>query len=381
MDENKENFDWLSLCFICGKSCHRAQKTVKNKQWSVVTKTEENQVYTKVQQAAEEKNDQGMLQRLHTIQNNDLSSKGARYHRSGCLVNYTKPVPSKQRKDTFSHACKLLMCEYTPKLVSGRSVFQVSTLLNRLREILHELDNTYSFKYNCTYLRSYLEKMWPEAVFFTDVGMTSLVCSKDLSVLELMRQIEQFQTLHFHKEETPKQNDEDIIHMAVAILKRRVLNMKFIEKEFFSSAEVSFSSIQEFLDPLLLKMVIWLFDDMAHTARQMPPVVNPKCISIACDIATTVRHKYTPKHMGLTLSVYKETCSKDMVTLLFHLGYGISYDELRLFLTSAAQFSTETQTRLPSGALVPSTLPTKTDGGPILCAAGKQFQLCSNKHI
>ena len=55
-------------------------------------------------------------------------------------------------------------------------------------------------------------------------------------------------------------SEETIIHAAVGILRDKLKGTKNLDKEYFSSAEMSLDAALEFVDPLLLKVVGWLGD-------------------------------------------------------------------------------------------------------------------------
>ena len=81
----------------------------------------------------------------------------------------------------------------------------------------------------------------------------------------------------------------------------------------------------------------------------------------------------SPKHLGLFVHLYHEHGSRKLIEDVHDLGYGISYTELRQFLTSAAIHTATNSKSLPSGALVPPELLSKQEGGGQLVAAGDNW--------
>ena len=61
------------------------------------------------------------------------------------------------------------------------------------------------------------------------------------------------------------------------------------------------------------------------------------------------RHSWTPLTMGLGLSIHHDFGSKQLIEELHSLGYSISYDEVRRFLTSVAVAQQNQEVYVPTG--------------------------------
>ncbi len=114
---------------------------------------------------------------------------------------------------------------------------------------------------------------------------------------------------------------------------------------------MTLSAQNAFVDPLLYKAVCWLSDKKCY--KEASENDNRKCLAIACDISTLVTSNPSPKHLGLGVHLYNEFNSRHLIEDMNALGYSISYPDLRLFLTSAAQQAIKTQRVTASGGIVP----------------------------
>ncbi|MEW8548471.1 MAG: hypothetical protein AB2693_33630, partial [Candidatus Thiodiazotropha sp.] len=82
---------------------------------------------------------------------------------------------------------------------------------------------------------------------------------------------------------------------------------------------------------------------------------------------------FSPKHLGLSVHLHHDYGSRKLIEDMYSLGYGISYTELRQFLTSAAIHVTSTQHFTPSGAIIPPEIIPRTSGGQFIVAAGDNW--------
>ncbi|XP_060579912.1 uncharacterized protein LOC132736731 [Ruditapes philippinarum] len=138
-----------------------------------------------------------------------------------------------------------------------------------------------------------------------------------------------------------------------------------MDQEYYSTEELTPAKQKEFIDPLLYRMVSWLSsnDNYANATAVNNEKHETKVIAIASDITSLVSSVNSPKHLGLSVHLYNEFGSRHLVEDMSNLGYGISYSELRMFLSSAAEHVIQTQRITKSGGLVPENISHINDGG------------------
>ena len=233
-----------------------------------------------------------------------------------------------------------------------------------------------------------LTSTWGEISFVTHPGLPDMICSKELTLGDVVRKAEVFgQNLQAHgksskdADDQPIEDNDDalwdeerIVHLAIGILKNRMRNTKKPDKEYYSSTEMSLDASKELVDPLLYKAIAWLGNKMLYSnATTVASDGDPKYLSITCDITTLNTKVISPKHLGLSVHLYHEYGSRKLIEDMHVLGYGISYTELRHFLTSAAIHVAMQSKLTPSGALVPQEVKSTEEGGTLILAAGDNW--------
>ncbi|WAR16171.1 hypothetical protein MAR_030765 [Mya arenaria] len=205
-------------------------------------------------------NDKTIIDRLSAVANGDLVAVEARYHRrKGCLATYY----------SYARTC-------------GRT--QPKTKL--------------------------LGAIWPEIAFVHQHGKSDLVCSSNKTIGEAIREAKQIEQIIQHDNECSYENttesepetDETIVHKAIGILRRRVMDYNstvdmYYHSEYYSPNEMNMSAHAEFCEPLLYKGVCWLSDRKCFNAAS--ETTNRKCITLARDTTTLVTSTPSPKHLGL----------------------------------------------------------------------------------
>jgi len=81
---------------------------------------------------------------------------------------------------------------------------------------------------------------------------------------------------------------------------------------------------------------------------------HKQVLNISQDIISAVSGIPTPKHVGTALHVFKQTRSKDTVTLLNRLGNSISYQNAQRHITAIAEENTDKTNE--DGFFIPSQL-------------------------
>ncbi|WAR17388.1 LOW QUALITY PROTEIN: hypothetical protein MAR_031982 [Mya arenaria] len=115
-------------------------------------------------------------------------------------------------------------------------------------------------------------------------------------------------------------------------------------------------------------MICWMANskDYENATEILNEKQEVKLLVLACDVTRLVTLFQSPKHLGLTVHLYKEFGSRHLIEDMNSLGYGISYSELRMFLSSAAEHAIKTQCITETGGLVPDNITHKRDGGQLV---------------
>ena len=385
------SFEWKQNCFLCGAQCHPK----KRKTWSMVQScigdsATGNDMYTKVLQAAEQRNDQEMVARLYGVPNGDLVAVEARYHRSkNCFATYIneRNISAHETKEHTESVIKValheLIEEFRVSIIERRGVFLLTTLKQRYAELLGGKGVQHSEMYLTKRLKSDLAKEWPELAFIPQPGASDLVCSGDISVSDVLHKAQDLACLLRMVSDGNEQvsetfdtfTEETIIHQAVGILRRRLSRVKKLDGEYNSPEEMSAESLKKWTDSLLLKMVCWLtnkrlFDDASDVSEID---CNLPCVNIACDIITQSTAVISPKHLGLGVYLHHEYGSRKLIDMMHAMGYCISYTELRHFLTSAATHINSLQEQSPTNSYISPEVIPKGKGGHLIVAAADNW--------
>jgi len=209
---SSSTFSWKKNCFICGKGCHEK----RNLEWSMVESAIDSSspnIYTRVLNAAIERQDNEIQLRLRGIPNGDLVAVEARYHRKpGCLATYlnarnigaTKTRSTHTTTDTVEiQSLTELISEIKTDIELG-GVFILSNLRKKYLSILERNEVTVeSFqKYDTRFLKKEMAKMLPELAFISRPGKSCLVCSNSITVRDAIRKIQDMSSKTNQSEES-----------------------------------------------------------------------------------------------------------------------------------------------------------------------------------
>ena len=393
----QQMFNWKECCFICGQKCNPKQRST----WSRVMGTinSNSKLYSQVLKAAEIRNDKDVLARLLSS-NGDLVAAEARYHRQpkSCvskyisdrnLVSVSDKNQEKSRANIF--IAETLKDEYLSSIEDHLCVYELSTLKERYLELASEKNIKLKSETSSAYFKRLLSQVWPDLRFIPRTGLTDLVCSMSITIGDaLLKTVSLKNTLSTVTEDNPELiadaslsepiDELSILHQAAKILRERVLKTKKLENEYFAPEEVTLEAQKAFLDPMLLRFVMWLSSNkkLIEGADIHDSDLDPKTLAISSDITTLIAPIITPKHLGLTVYLHHTFGSKKLIEDLNILGYTMSYSEVRHFLTSAAVEISRTQTATPSGGLVPVNITPRQAGKDLILAAGDNWD--HNEH-
>lgn len=389
------SFDWQNRCFICGEACPQKHRQT----WSMVESSVKYDpaspnIYARVLEAAKIKQDDDMLTRLQGVPNGDLVAVEARYHRQkSCYIKYVSPqnVSLKQKRNqqftAHNTAVRKLISELIPPVLEHNQVFFLSTLRQRFLEIMVDEGVDQPESYTSQHLKRQLIKEWSDVAFIPQPGKSDLVCSRTTTVGDALRKASELsQVLKELTEDEPHPAEESpmmysvaedsIVHQAMGILRKGLMQVQKMDDEYYSSAEMSVKAQLEFVDPLLYKAIGWLTDEALYTeAADISDVqpANVKCLNIACDIVTLATSVPSPKHLGLAARLHHGYGSRQLVDEMYHMGYSISYTEIRQFQTSAAHYICEQQTPTTSGAYIPPEITPRDNGGQLIVAVADNW--------
>ena len=387
----KQIFDWNTHCFICGGVCYPRQKG----SMSLVGKNNHDNlsIYSNVLEEAEKRQDSLVISRLKSIPEGDLTAVNARYHRKkGCLATYLafdnrriKRDVQPGGSDTATSAINILKEEFEKSIIDDRNVFQMTTLKSRFLEISKEISKENGSSYKSSTFKQQLKRNWPSIDIIPQSGRSSdLVYSRDMSVAEALKkssELERKLTVAEKTKDTLKSNvqpsaetDEQIIHKAVTVLRRKLQETPKLDNMYYSSEEMTLEAQTKFVPPILCKFLHWLTNDKAFKeAGDLPKDLEPKILATACDITTLCTSIFLPKHQGLAVHLHHEFGSRKLIEDLNALGHCVSYAEHRRFLTSAAEHIYTEQTVTPSGAIIPPEIVPRANGGQLIVGAGDNW--------
>ena len=170
-----------------------------------------------------------------------------------CNVHYVdeQNIASKvsQLKTTNIHkqAVHMLIEEFRSPIIEESNVFLLTTLRDRFRDLLKQLGHDNPEAYSSQKLKLKLEKEWPEMYFVSQSGASDCICSSKISVSDalhkaaeltkLINDFDEFQDIVYKDRMIMSENS--IVHPAVGIIRRGVMQTKALAGEYHSAAEMS----------------------------------------------------------------------------------------------------------------------------------------------
>ena len=220
-------------------------------------------MYTRVMETAEQKEDHQMMARFCGVANGDLVAVEARYHRKkGCFSHYIKDkhVAAQQKEIDRTNANKKaifeLIEEYRPPIVQEKQVFPLTTLKTQFQEIAATAEIENSEVYSSHRIKKQLMEECPDIAFISQPGMSDLIFSSEISVGDVLKKINTLMKVVKEmsdkplESETPDRakdsysNEEVLVHRAIGILRRRMMKPKGQMENCYSS-EACFSAEEE----------------------------------------------------------------------------------------------------------------------------------------
>ena len=211
--------------------------------------------------------------------------------------------------DTATSAINILKEEFEKSIIDDRKVFQMTTLKSRFLEISKEISKENGSSYKSSTFKQQLKRNWPSIDIIPQSGRSSdLVYSRDMSVAEALKkssELERKLTVAEKTKDNLKSNvqpsaetDEQIIHKAVTVLRRKLQETPKLDNMYYSSEEMTLEAQTKFVPPILCKFLHWLTNDKAFKeAGDLPKDLEPKILATACDITTLCTSIFSPKHL------------------------------------------------------------------------------------
>ena len=361
-------------CFVCGEEA-RGRNETQDELISSCKKPEK--IWDDVLSAAYQRKDRSVIDRLSI--NACQRGKVLCYHKLSCYQLYINPrnIQAARNKsdgpsgeDTLSIHHKVgatLATQLYHRLFFKKEVLLLTEARQKYVQLLIEagLDTEVANNVRSSLVKSKLiEAFGNQVVFFHRTGQAAIFCSVDVTVGYLKDH--NFATDADEAENDhdgcPSTEPDDLILLKAASILRKEIEQVPETKEYPCSNEITLDHSEELLPKKLVKMIQLLVDGKAVTSPEASFVSDETTrrwyIAISESILYCSRQNYAsrvlpPLQVGLMLQLYHQFGSKTLIQALHAHGLSASYDELRLFLTSAAKQETE---RAETGAYIPPGL-------------------------
>ena len=288
--------------------------------------------------------------------------------------------------NVYNEAFLVLVDEISDSLIKDKSIFYITQLRDRYKEILGERMVPQSTSYRTRGLKRRLVNHFGSSVqIIAQTDQASIVCSSDITVGEMFSMAAKLKekvdesTLAAESEGSSSSEEEvdsvnklasaqrDIYvvgkHVRTELkhrgkeLKRKVTEETGTTNETTNDIEVSYAAAKLLIPDALYNLIAWIIckidDSKIKTDGrvELSSTDDEKVLNISQDIMSSVAKVPMPKQIGLALYVLRQTRSKDIVTVLNRFGHSISYLEAQRYITAMAQ-KVELQT-MDYGVFVP----------------------------
>ena len=230
-----------------------------------------------------------------------------------------------------------------------KAVVFLSELHSRFTEIVREKSDSEQCRITSWRLKEKLKQHFKDQIVFVpQSGKSDLVCSKDVTIGDALKKVNE---LHMRVSEqgefeafsVEEESDSQILHRAAGIIRKAIAGLSFQANEYAPSGEIEIRKCKEFVPGALLDFVGWctsqhFFESalgcsgVGEESRDLLKMlaVCHNIIALSCSIAT-------PMSFGLGVQMHHDFGSKKLLDILHSTGYSVSYDEVRRFLTSVAK--------------------------------------------
>lgn len=376
----KSTFDWSSLCFICGE----AENLKKNYKHSIASKNNSDNIKQKILFSANIRNDKDIKNLLDGAV--DLYDKGARYH-AICYQNYKNEYAIQsflnRNKETsvsipFEKIAHDTVLFYKEKFEVGQFFF-LSEICKKFRNTL--VESGFKTAEEALNVKSGFIKLKLQEVteyklnFYSYPGKPDIVCSSKFSILYLFHKLIDStlnSTEKLYDQDKNLIDDNVILHQAARTLRKDINEIPHTETLWLAN-EVSIKHSKSFVPESLKKLICWIIDEelfnqclVVSDVKKYETLLR-RTLSISECLIYCSRRKgnntiIPPFHFGLTLQLHHMFGKKSLIDILNTYGFCCSNDDLRCFLTLAAEKELEKS----KNVYIPSGLISKENGGQFI---------------
>lgn len=349
-------FNSRTHCFICGHPGYIKVGSRMEKLTPISTGTGQS-THEKTLSAAIERHDETVRRRMLAYP--DLFAYDAKYHRA-CYSAYISERNIMAAKSKFKQVQAeetpfdkgfRQLCDEIQNETSSSEVLLLSSLTSRFSEILcnlgvAELD---SHKPSWKLKERLKGHFGGDLVFIPQSGKSDFVCSKDLSLGDVLQRVNVLQMeiadngeLDFSGSDS-ESSDSMVLHKAVGILRSEISKVAFNSDSYPSSGEISISQCTHFVPTPLLNFLNWLcskraFESGTNITESHLAEGNLLPLVAICHNIIGLSHSIAaPIPFCLAVQMHHKFGSRELIDDLSSLGHAASYGELRRFLTSVAE--------------------------------------------
>ena len=357
-------------CFICEKARD------KKGSWELIPITTENR-QKEIHQKAKNLWDEDILMKIQGFGDEKIYmiASGFQYHKL-CMDKFmNKRITNStgSKVNVFEETLAILISEIEAPLLREDSVFYLTQLRDRYREILkeHNVENWKDYKVSRLQQRL-VQHFGSKVNVVQEKDQPPLLCSSSLTVSKMLALATQLQQKLDDSQlltESDESDGENILKPsiqndshAVAKYLRVQMKAKALEERSVVKSDMDYMSIsyQEASDKIpneLYNHVAWLVADVDPCVIKegrvsLPNATHEKVLNISQDLMANVTGLPMTKHVGLAIHVMKQTRCKDLVRILNRFGNSISYEETQRYISAMAE-RTELQ-EASDGVFIPS---------------------------
>lgn len=383
--EEPSNQPRAKLCLIC----NQPENAKKKKYLSKISK--DSKIKEKLINAARIRNDDNLLRILQP--ETDLFILDSRYHLF-CYQDYTREKTlqsiinrnSEQPvKYSFDDIIKEVFENYGD-ILNNNGLVLLPDICAAVKNIIRERDLPFSEEsIRSSYIKSRLDKITDNTLqFFSYNGKPDIIASGNTSITLLLHELIAFRCADSEKNDVPevktkclykdRVSEKVILHEAAGIIRSSIQKIDSSPDVYYDPHDVSFDSSRKFVPLPLQTFIFWLIDEYSFKTVKFPneyeidetnkqlsrAITLSECIIFSSN--ETKEITVPPFQHGLALQMHHKFASKMLIDTLYSYGFSISYDSLRTFLTSAANY----ELNKCDTAYIPTGLILANEGGKLI---------------
>lgn len=352
------SFDWLTQCFLCGEK----ENLKKGNKFSIVSQDKSENIRTKVLRAAAARKDETIENLVGNAAISNLYHNNARYH-FRCYRDYTNEknittILNESKRPTtaeiYDDIAKNVVLNNKDKFESGEIVFLpqlcedfIQGVVERGVKSQEEAKNIKS-----SFIKSKLMKVTDiELQFHSYHGKPDIVVSSKFPLVLLVHKLFENQNKSrndYVKNTNDKCNKDSnnecvIIHQAAALIRREIDKIPKTT-DYFLPNEITLDYSKKFVPDVLQKLISWVLDKNSFSEGQLSDdektfrrVLSISETIIYCSRRSRNNSVIPPFQFGFTLLLHHKFGKKSLINILNSHGFCCTNDDLRYFLTTAAE--------------------------------------------